>query len=474
MNTAKPAPSTKLADKLAQKTQNEAEFQAFKAAQLSTVWFDARGGVHLVHKSNHIVPDKGYLKSLEHPLRKWHKSLKTIKGIINEWDAEIKHTRSVQFHGPIAGRKTGDIVKCSGIDWLVTSSASLLEPVPGSWPHLKRFIETLIRDDAGRLAAYSWIKIQMQAIRSGIHSKCPMLILAGDADDGKSFFLLLLTILRGNRQVNPIKAWNGEGAVWTDHLIGAECLNIDDSAAQKDYRSRENLAAKFKEAVYADSVTIDKRHTSTFALCPRPVWGVIMAVNAEGNAIKVVPALEGADMKDKAIVLRTQRGEILDRETGDSGLAKRLQTYRDELPAFLDWLLNAFTVPDELPTDCTTTRSGAILYRDPEAMKMLHGASPAGLLEEAFLDFRDKQISNCGASAYSIKKTATEWISVFRNEDSRHDRRVPENANTMGIYLKQIASRPDSCIEDAGPNRNGSKMWLLKPRAATQTTDPDS
>ena len=454
---------------------NDPALDAFKLQQLDIVWFDARYGVHLVKKGDQIVPDKGYLKSLEHPLKSLL-SPRKIRPFINELDAEIKHTRSIQYHGPIAGRKTGDLVKCSGIEWIVTSSPNLIEPAAGSWPHLKRLIETLLPEGEAQLATYSWLKIQMQAIRSGRHSKCPMLILAGDADDGKSFFLRLITILRGNREINPMKAWNGEGAVWTDHLIGAECLNIDDSGAQKDYRSRENLSAKFKEAVYADSVTIDKRHTSTFTLDPRPVWGVVMAVNAEGNAIKVVPALDGADMKDKAIVLRTQRAEILYRDAGDDAAAQRMKVYLDELPAFLDWLLNTFVMPNVLPIMCSSSRSGAIIYRDPKAIKMLHQASPAGLLEEALLEKRDQiddyiERKSIGGKPFDgLSKTAADWMITVQRDDYRRDRRVPENANTMGIYLKQIADRPDSCIEDAGPNRNGSKMWRLKPPTSPTTS----
>jgi hypothetical protein len=454
---------TRLSEIQAIKDQNKTDLEEFIEQQFTDVWFDARNGVHLVKKGDQIVPDKGYLKGLEYPLGKWTGD-DNSKSHIRKLDARLKSIKSIQYHGPIAGRKTGEIVQCSGIDWLVTSSPKLIEPFAGEWPHLRRLIETLLPDYEAQLATYSWLKIQVQAIRSGNHSKCPMLILAGDANDGKSFFLRLITILRGGREINPMKAWNGEGAVWTDHLIGAECLNIDDSAAQKDYRSRENLSAKFKEAIYADSVTIDKRHTSTFTLSPRPVWGVSMAVNANGHAIKVVPALDGADMKDKAIVLRTQHAEILNRDGGDEFAAKRMQIYLDELPAFMHWILHSFKLPDTLPQGCLSSRSGALIYRDPKAMKMLHQASPAGLLEEALLEYRDMLIVELnGKSFEGISKSSADWMKSLQPVDYKRDRRVPENANTMGIYLKQIADRPDSCIEEGLTNRNGSKLWCLKP-----------
>jgi hypothetical protein len=461
--TATKTKKTRLTQRKAKEDQNQKDLNAFMTNELQNVWFDARVGVHLVRKGDQIVPDKGYLKGLEHPLKTWCTSLKEIKLKINSLDATIKHERSIQLHGAIAGRRTNDIVSCNGIDWLVTSSPNLIEPVAGDWTYLKELVETLLPEEQAQLATYSWLKVQVQAIRSGMHSKCPMLILAGDANDGKSFFLRLITVLRGGREINPMKAWNGEGAAWTDHLVGAECLNIDDSGAQKDYRSRENFAAKFKEAIYSDSITIDKRHTTSFTLDPRPVLGLILALNANGNAIRVLPALDGDDMSDKAIVLRTQHAKILWREQGDEAAAQRMKTYLDELPAFMNWLLHEFKVPSELPKGCETTRSGAVLYRNPEAMSLLHSASPAGLLEEAL----DEHIKGYGQQYVPEPMTSQSLLTTlgyWRDKDTR----IPRTAQMLGIYLGQIAARANSCVELAGQHDN-SKLWRLKKRQPSET-----
>ena len=388
----------------------------------------------------------------------WLNESTKIRITINDLDARIKHERSIQFHGAIAGRRTNDIVSCNGIDWLVTSSPKLIEPVAGDWTHLKELVETLLPEDQAQLATYSWLKVQVQAIRDGRHSKCPMLILAGDANDGKSFFLRLITVLRGGREINPMKAWNGEVAAWTDHLIGAECLNIDDSGAQKDYRSRENFAAKFKEAIYSDSITVDKRHTTSFTLDPRPVLGLVLALNANGNAIRVLPALDGDDLSDKAIVLRTQHAKILWREGGDEVAAQRMKTDLDELPAFMNWLLHEFKVPSELPEGCETTRSGAVLYRNPEAMSLLHSASPAGLLEEALEDYIERYGLQCVAESMTSQSLLSNLVNYLDK-----DTRIPRTAQMLGIYLGQIAAQPNSCVELAG-QRDNSKLWRLKKR----------
>lgn len=446
----------------AKKDQNQKDLNAFITNELQNVWFDARAGVHLLRKGDQIVPDKGYLKGLEYPIKAWLNDSKDIRYAINALDARIKHERSIQYHGAIAGRRTNDIVSCNGIDWLVTSSPNLVEPVPGDWTLMKELVETLLPEEQAQLATYSWLKVQVQAIRSGRHSKCPMLILAGDANDGKSFFLRLITVLRGGREINPMKAWNGEGAAWTDHLVGAECLNIDDSGAQKDYRSRENFAAKFKETIYSDSITIDKRHTTSFTLDPRPVLGLVLALNANGNAIKVLPALDGDDMSDKAIVLRTKHAKILWREQGDEAAAQRMKSYLDEIPAFMNWLLHEFKVPSELPKGCETTRSGAVLYRDPEAMSLLHGASPAGLFEEAL----DEYIELYGLQNVVEPMTANSILHMLCICHER-DTRVPRTAQMVGIYLGQIAVRPDSCVELSG-QRDNSKLWRLKKRGTSE------
>ena len=458
-----------LARKRQEKEQEEAAHDQFIKQQLNDVWFNAREGVHLVRKGEVIVPDKGYLKALEYPLSRLIRTKKEIRQCINELDAQIKHERSVQYHGPVAGQKTGTWLECSGSRWLVTSSPKYIEPVKGGWPNLRKLIETLLPEPIAQAALYSWCKTQYLALQRGRHSPCPILIFAGDADDGKTLLLSLLTDLRGGRFTNPIGAWSGEGPAWTDHLLGCECLNIDDSVPLKNYQSRQNLATKVKEVIFAGSVTIDKRNNTSFTIEPRPLWSVVMAVNANSDSIKTVPALDGADMADKAVVLRTHRADILYREQGDSAAEARYKAYADELAAFAYWLAKEFRLPAELPKGCFLGRSGALVYRDPLAMTDLHRASPAGTFEEVILQI--------GRAEYSPTNFETNDKEGFRGEFStafvlshcrtfyERDRRIPESAITAGIYLGQIANRPDSCIEDAGKDRNGSKIWRFRPGA---------
>ena len=286
------------------------KLKKFLDEQLENTWFDAKSGVHLVRKGDVIASDRGYLKGLTYPLRKLTKNKSHMSEVVFQLDAQIKYQRSVQKWGPLAGQKAGTIVSSADVHWLVSSSPKLIQPVKGDFPHMKKLIETMAPTEAGQLAIHSWLRAQLNAIMNGRHSTCPMLILAGGADDGKSFFMLLSTILRGNRQINPINVWTDKGPLWNDHLLGVECLNIDDSVASKTYLSRVSLNHKFKEAVFAQQISIDKRNHTGFSINPRPVWGVMMCVNASGEAIKVVPAMCEEDDWDKYIVIRTHRAEI--------------------------------------------------------------------------------------------------------------------------------------------------------------------
>ena len=432
----------------------------FRKKITQEAWFNARQGYFLAKKGDTILPDRGFLKGLEHPLIQIAPSKAAAMRTIREIDAEIKYTRSVQFHGAYAGQRTGDRIKCGDSEWLVTSSPEIIEPAEGDWPHLRRLVETLIPNETARHALYAWVLTQYKAIRRKEHSKCPVLIFAGDANDGKTLFLQLLTTLRGGRQTNPIAAWSGEGPSWNDHLVGCECLNVDDSVAPKNYKARQKFATKIKEAIFTGSVTIDKRNHDSFTLNPQPVWGVAMAVNATSDAIRTIPALEGDDMNGKAVVIRTRRAEVLFREEGDSGSAKRWETYVDELPKFANWLLNEWEAPKELPEGCHRSRSGAIVYLDPEAMSELHRAGPAGLFEEVLMEVQNHEgLNDC----LGDKFTASEFIATARLSDEyKRDRRIPESTQTAGIYLSQIAKRSDGCIECAGENRNHSKLWAYR------------
>ena len=183
-------------------------------------------------------------------------------------------------------------------------------------------------------------------------------------------------------------------------------------------------------------------------------------------------------MKDKVVILRTHKGDIYLREQGDAANQKRLDAYKAELPAFAYWLQKEFCVPKELPVGCSPARSGALIYRDQEAIKILHDESPAGQLEDLLREFIEyiystKQYDDSimmytsrtiGESEFNKPVKTAKIRNYIKSYDRyRHDTRLPSTTQMMGIYMKQIADREGSCVDVAGKDRNGVALWQLLP-----------
>ena len=81
---------------------------------MQNTWFDAKSGVHLVRKGDVIVPDRGYLKALKHPMCKLTNNKGHMVEVISQLDAQIKYEKSIQYHGAIAGQCTGTLARCGG------------------------------------------------------------------------------------------------------------------------------------------------------------------------------------------------------------------------------------------------------------------------------------------------------------------------------------------------------------------------
>ncbi|MGC6458419.1 MAG: hypothetical protein ACON4R_08600, partial [Akkermansiaceae bacterium] len=122
---------TELSQKRAANKAAQDALVDFRKKITQEAWFNARQGYFLVKKGDTILPDRGFLKGLEHPLIQIAPSKDAALRTIREIDAEIKYTRSVQFHGAYAGQRTGDRIKCGDSDWLVTSSPEIIEPAEG-------------------------------------------------------------------------------------------------------------------------------------------------------------------------------------------------------------------------------------------------------------------------------------------------------------------------------------------------------
>jgi len=78
---------------------------------------------------------------------------------------EIQRTYDVPYAGPLAGYSKGPAEVC-GKTILVTESPDLILPVPGEFPVLKRYLETLFGKEQLPFAR-GWLKMAYESLRAG-------------------------------------------------------------------------------------------------------------------------------------------------------------------------------------------------------------------------------------------------------------------------------------------------------------------
>ncbi len=425
------------------------------------IHYDQQRGEYLVQMGTRINVDKGIKQRLSARLARL--GGKDIARRVNAFLAKAILNNSVTDHGAIAGMRTGKIIDSDEGCWLVTSQADLIEPQKGNWDTLGRLIETLL-GDTQTLVFHEWVRTQLRAVRTGAHVQAPILSLVGDAADGKSLLTQLIVEALGGRRADPLKAWSGNGPSWTDHLLKAECLVIDDANHRDDQRGRNTLASEFKRCIYSGPVQVDKRFTTSFTV--RPVWNVMMVCNVDSDSIRVLPDPDKEDFADKIILLRTAKAYILYRDQDDAMIMQRWDAYVCEIPAYLHYLLNDFAHPDELPPGVSTVRGG-LVYHNPEALDQWRAASPEGDLAAQIEDYVEGFPEGCIPGS----DITTQRVREILQRDS-YNPSLPKNA-VLGRQLSRLAKQPDSYVcRSLKKARNGACLWTLcRPEERPDTSE---
>lgn len=288
----------------------------------------------------------------------------------------------IQWHGSIAGHKQGLGHDADGRPILITSQAKIAEPVPGDAPIITEIISGAFADPTATMVFMSWVAGRYRAVRAHCHIPCPMLVLAGEINSGKSLLAWIVAQTLGGRTANPYAAWSG-GMLWNDDLVGSELLLVDDCIGSTDIRSRRNFGTSFKESVYPHSVQLRKRNSSSITV--RPVWCVMVCCNDTPESLQIIPPLD-ADLADKIALLHVIGVKLPVDTSTPEGKTELQSRIRAELPAFAQQLIDW-----ETPEELRDSRSGIIAWRDPELSESVDAHSPSkrleALLEAAFADW---------------------------------------------------------------------------------------
>jgi len=312
---------------------------------------------------------KASIGSISRYLRSLGFSSKTAEGqTLSAKDRAIEYIETqckVDYAGSLAGQSVG-FREIRGRKILVTDSPRLIEPKAGKWETLRAVFEGLLGAEQSR-QLYAWLKFAIESLRAGELRGGQAIVIAGPAACGKSLCQAIITQLLGGREAKPFAAMTGK-TDFNSELFGAEHLMIEDEAASADPRVRKTFGHEIKKVTANKGERCHKKNREAFMLFP--YWRLSITLNDDAGSLQVLPQFEDA-IRDKVTLFKASPFRMpvdTSRPDGEELLWRALM---DELPAFVDYLLNGF----EIPGDWIDARFGVLAYHNPDLLEMIDSTS---------------------------------------------------------------------------------------------------
>jgi hypothetical protein len=378
----------------------------------------------------------------------------TAKGdLMSEVDTfitRIQLEQNVDFAGPLAGYTKGLHEMCS-IRALVTEGPRLIEPAPGGWPILGQLIEGMLSDEVvdQRMFFFGWLKIALEALRSGQRRPGQALVLAGEHACGKSLLQNLLTQMLGGRAGKPYQFMTGETGFNAD-LFGAEHLMIEDEAGSTDLRARRTFGAYLKQICASDTQRMHAKNRTPIMLSP--FWRLSVTVNLEPENLQVLPPIDES-LQDKLMLLRANKKPMpMETETMEQRRAFWM-TLMSELPAFVDFLLKWKITPD-----IASARYGVMEFHHPQILSAIDDLAP----ERRLLSLIDLELFDTpGAGPFEGSAEELERkLTAAGAEAAFEARRVLSYNTACGVYLARLAKKVPHRISFRV--LHGRRIWKIQ------------
>ncbi|MGA8659626.1 MAG: hypothetical protein WB586_26180, partial [Chthoniobacterales bacterium] len=377
----------------------------------------------------------------------------------------------VDHWGPLAGYQPG-IIHHGGKKVLITKGAELIEPVKGEFPTIREFMDGMLQDQA--IHAHCWNQLAVVPLYNGEITTGQILVLAGPIDSGKSVYQkLLVTPLLGGRAAKPY-AYMIKRTDFNEDLFECEHLMCEDETPARDMETRLLFASELKKLAADDNHWCQGKGRKALTL--PPFWRVTVSVNDHPDYLPAIPAKDET-LKDKMHILKTHAGatvQLVEKLGGKKAFADKI---REEIPAYLYWLLHEFQIPEELKE----TRFGMKAFQHPEIVAAVEDTAPYMLL----LEVMEHQF----AGLKHENMTLTELANQLENPNTPRGV-LPNSINTLAKYLSSLAKvtpkitktmtnkgaryaldfREDatgsSTTDDAGSKKAGSEEQRRKARKA--------
>lgn len=226
------------------------------------------------------------------------------------------------------------------------------------WPHLFDWFNGWMDDPKSCAYVMAWLQRFYSSSLKGQPKAGHSLIVAGDADKGKSLFstFLLPTIFNGgadagrflmgheafNKELSESPVWyvddNTSGATSAEHRRFSEMLKKLSATPKVTVR-----------AMYSEPVDIERRGR------------IVLTTNTDADSLAILPNLDGTIL-DKLMVVKMSETHVPWFNRMPSSQIE--EVIRKELPHFLTWLLDYWRPPPEV-TAGASGRYGINTYHHP-------------------------------------------------------------------------------------------------------------
>jgi len=367
----------------------------------------------------------------------------------------LQDDRGVAYAGPLAGHRKG-LRNVNGAQILITHEPLLIDPAPGEWRTLKALLNGMFNDGTHDQLTYlyGWLKWAIECLRARIVRPGQVLVIAGPAECGKSLLQTIITWMLGGRECKPYAYMTGKTDFNSD-LFTAEHLRLDDEQASVDMRARRAFGARIKELLIGHGQRMHAKHREALTL--DPIWRMTVSLNEEPESMQVLPPLD-VSLEDKITILRASK-KPMPMPTGtteqSAAFAAKL---RGELPAFIHWLLNEFTIPDTLRNE----RCGIRHWHHPDLLIAIRELSSHAL----FLALIDRELFHrlnihpqWEGTANELEHLMTESQSTVKSETIK----ILSWATACGTYLGRIANDMPDRVESLRTSL--VRKWIIHPPA---------
>jgi phage/plasmid-associated DNA primase len=321
----------------------------------------------------------------------------------------IQNHRNLDYSGALAGKKKG-FYTINTRNLLATSSPELIEPEEGECPLLDEIIDGLLGVDDPEEAEkqkrflFGWLQCAYSSLSKGWWRPGQALVLAGEANSGKSLLKSIIVKLLGNRTADPFPYMKGDTR-FNANLAAAECLCIDDATGTTDVKTRKHVAAKIKSMLFSRSISVESKGRDPFQF--EPFWRLIFCVNDDPESLLVLPVMS-TDMTDKIALLQCKKWVCSIPNNTDEERHAFDERIQAELPAFLHKIMN-FKIQDNEKED----RCGVRYYHNKELLEAMNAVSP----EDEFVGLID-EIGKTNLGIYNETHSPKEWERVIAENGS--------------------------------------------------------